>query len=163
VQVLIGIESLVFRYSGMGAKEAELARIMAAIDQIQNAGIAVNGCLIVGGDGETRASLTELSRFIRATELADVQVTLSTPFPGTPLRSRLAREGRLLADGGWSNYTLFDVTFKPDQLSVAELETGYRELLVELFDVRESRRRTAIRHQIWRRNPALRRSTWPSE
>jgi radical SAM superfamily enzyme YgiQ (UPF0313 family) len=158
VQVLIGIESLVFRYPGMGAKEAELARIMAAIDRIQNAGIAVNGCFIVGGDGETRASLAALGQFIRSTDLADVQVTLSTPFPGTPLRARLAREGRLLADRDWSNYTLFDVTFKPDCMSVGELEAGYRELLADLFEPVESRRRAAIRHQIWRRNPAMRRN-----
>jgi hypothetical protein len=64
----------------------------------------------------------------------------------------------LLADRGWSNYTLFDVTFKPDRLSVAELETCYRDLLGELFEATESRRRAAIRHQIWRRNPAMRLS-----
>lgn len=157
IQVLIGIESLVFRYPGMGAKEAELARIMAAIDRIQDAGIAVNGCFIVGGDGETRSSLAALGQFIRSTDLADVQVTLSTPFPGTPLRTRLAQSGRILADRNWSNYTLFDVTFEPDRMSVSELETGYRELLGELFDATESRRRTAIRHQIWRQNPVMRR------
>jgi radical SAM superfamily enzyme YgiQ (UPF0313 family) len=155
VQVLVGIESLVFRFPGMGAKDAELARVMAATDRIQDAGIAVNGCFIVGGDGETRKSLAELSKFVRSTSLADVQVTLSTPFPGTALRSRLAREGRLLDDRGWSNYTLFDVTFRPDRLSVSELETGYRELLGELFDASETGRRSAIRHEIWRRNPAM--------
>ncbi len=156
VQVLVGIESLVFRFPGMGAKEAELNRIMAAIDAIQEAGIAVNGCFIVGGDGETRESLAELSKFVRATQLADVQVTLSTPFPGTAYRARLAREGRLLEGRGWSSYTLFDVTFQPDRMSVRELEIGYRELLSELFDEGESRRRSAIRRDVWRQNPVMR-------
>jgi hypothetical protein len=146
----------------MGAKDAELARVMEACDRIQAAGIAVNGCFIVGADGETQQSLAELGRFIRSTQLADVQVTLSTPFPGTPLRARLAREGRLPADRGWSNYTLFDVTFVPDRMSVGELEAGYRALLGELFDVGESRRRSAIRHEIWRRNPALKGTSWLS-
>ncbi len=156
VQVLVGIESLVFRFPGMGAKEAELNRVMAAIDAIQEAGIAMNGCFIVGGDGETRESLAELSKFVRATRLADVQVTLSTPFPGTAYRARLAREGRLLEDRGWSNYTLFDVTFRPDRMSVKELEIGYCELLSELFDEDQSQRRAAIRRDVWRRNPAMR-------
>jgi radical SAM superfamily enzyme YgiQ (UPF0313 family) len=160
VQVLIGIESLVFRFPGMGEKQANLARVMAAIDRIQEAGIAVSGCFIIGGDGETRESLAELARFVRSTELADVQVTLSTPFPGTALRARLARENRLLPDRSWSSYTLFDVTFEPDRLSVAELEAGYRELLGDLFDAGEAVRRSRIRHQIWRRNPAMRKTAW---
>ena len=42
-QVLMGIESLVFRYPGMGEKQAELNRIMKAVDAIQDAGVAVNG------------------------------------------------------------------------------------------------------------------------
>jgi len=155
VQVLVGIESLVFRFPGMGEKGAELTRVMTAIDRIQDAGVAVNGCFIVGGDGETRQSLAELSRFIRATQLADVQVTLSTPFPGTALHKRLALAGRLLPDRGWSNYTLFDVTFKPDCLTVGELESGYRELLGDVFNAVEARRRASIRHQVWRRNSTV--------
>ena len=53
VQVLVGIESLVFRYPGMGAKQAELDRIMDAVGAIQAAGVVVNGCFILGAEGET--------------------------------------------------------------------------------------------------------------
>jgi radical SAM superfamily enzyme YgiQ (UPF0313 family) len=161
VQVLIGIESLVFRYPGMGSKTAPLERVMAAIDQIQDAGVAVIGCFIVGADGETAKSLDRLASFLRQSDLADVQVTLHTPFPGTPLRARLAREGRLLSDRDWSHYTLFDVTFQPDQLSVTQLELGYRDLLTAVFDDGQTARRAAIRREIWRRNPVLRGTSWP--
>lgn len=156
VQVLIGIESLVFRHPGMGPKQAELPRIMHAIEAIQTAGVAVVGCVIVGADGETRASLDRLGAFIEECPLADVQLTLQTPFPGTPLRRRLEREGRLLADRGWSHCTLFDVTFQPDQLSVAELERGFRDLVTRVFAADPATRRTALRHRIWRNNPRLR-------
>jgi radical SAM superfamily enzyme YgiQ (UPF0313 family) len=155
VQVLVGIESLVFRYPGMGAKQAELSRIMDAVDRIQGAGIAVNGCFIVGGDGETQSSIDRLIEFVRSTRLADVQLTLSTPFPGTPLRSRLARAGRMLSDRDWSHYTLFDVTFEPDMMSVAELERSYRQALAAVYDATEARRRTRIRHDVWRCNPCF--------
>jgi radical SAM superfamily enzyme YgiQ (UPF0313 family) len=160
VQVLVGIESLVFRYPGMGDKVAALERVLGALAVIQQAGIAVIGCFIVGADGETRASLDWLLRFLRETELADVQVTLHTPFPGTALRARLAREGRLLESRDWSHYTLFDVTFRPDQLTVDELETGYRELLRNAFDEAETARRATIRRDVWRRNPVLRGKAW---
>jgi radical SAM superfamily enzyme YgiQ (UPF0313 family) len=124
VQVLVGLESLVFRHPGMGPKQADLARMLAAVEAIQGAGVAVIGCFIVGADGETRASLERLTSFLLDYPLADVQVTVQTPFPGTPLYRRLAKAGRLLPGRGWSYYTLFDVTYQPDAMSVADLEAG---------------------------------------
>lgn len=156
VQVLVGIESLVFRYPGMGAKQAELDRIMAAVEAIQQAGVVVAGCFILGGDGETRESIDRLVQFVLDSPLAEVQLTLQTPFPGTPLYGRLAREGRLLTGRGWSAYTLFDVTFQPDRLSVAELECGFREAVVAVFSVPAVERRRRMRRRIWRNSGAFR-------
>jgi radical SAM superfamily enzyme YgiQ (UPF0313 family) len=105
VQVLVGIESLVFRYPGMGAKQAELSRIMNAVAAIQEAGVVVNGCFILGADGETDDSLDRLVEFILCSPLAEVQVTLQTRFPGTTLYERLKRAGRLLEDRSWAHYS----------------------------------------------------------
>jgi radical SAM superfamily enzyme YgiQ (UPF0313 family) len=161
VQVLIGIESLVFRYPGMGPKQAELSRIMDAVAAIQTAGVAVIGCFIVGCDGETHQSLDRLAEFVLASDLADVQLTLQTPFPGTALRRRLEREGRLLADRGWSHCTLFDLTYRPDMMSVGELESAFKALVRRVFAPAPSGRRAAIRRRIWNSNPRLR--SWASE
>ena len=84
---------------------------------IQAAGVAVVGCFIVGGDGETEASLDRLGAFLETAPMADIQLTLQTPFPGTGLHRRLKGQGRLLADRGWSHYTLFDVTYRPDAMT----------------------------------------------
>lgn len=157
VQVLIGIESLVFRYPGMGDKQAELIRMLHAVDAVQQAGVAVNACFIVGAEGETRQSLDRLVTFLRGSDFADVQVTLQTPFPGTMLRRRLEGQGRLLANRGWPAYTLFDVTYEPDQLTVADLEAGFRDVLEAVFDEGEARRRRDIRRSVWRGSPRLRR------
>jgi len=154
-QVLVGIESLVFRYPGQGKKEDDLARILAAAESVQQAGVAVNGCFIVGGDGETPESLSRLADFLVESPFAEVQVTLQTPFPGTGLYDRLRREGRLLPERGWSYYTLFDVTYQPDRMSVAELESGFRDVLRRVYSAEASRRRDAIRHGIWRRRRSI--------
>jgi radical SAM superfamily enzyme YgiQ (UPF0313 family) len=156
VQILIGIESLVFRYPGMGIKQAELARIMDALTAIQEAGVAVNGCFIVGADGETRASIDRLVQFVLDSPLAEVQLTLQTPFPGTELRRRLATAGRLLPDRGWSHYTLLDLTFQPDCLTVAELERGFQDAIREIYSAAPTLARNEIRRDVWRRNRALR-------
>lgn len=156
VQVLMGLESLVFRYPGMGAKRAELARMLDAAVAIQEAGVVVNGCFILGADGETQASIDRLIEFVLASPLAEVQLTLETPFPGTQLYQRLSRAGRLLPDRGWESYTLFDATFRPDRLTVAELEAGFRRAVTAIFSPAASARRAELRRKIWRGNPALR-------
>lgn len=150
-QVLVGIESLVFRYPGMGAKLSELKRIMTSVEQIQDAGVPVNGCFIVGANGETRQSLDRLVQFILGSPLAEVQLTLQTPFPGTALRRRLENEGRLLTNRGWPFYTLFDVTYQPDCLSASELERGFREAVSAVFSREATERRSALRRRILRK------------
>jgi len=150
-QVLVGIESLVFRYPGQGEKQSRLERMMDALGAIQESGVVVNGCFIVGADGETRQSLDRLADFILNSPLAEVQVTVQTPFPGTELYQRLHRSGRLLPERGWSHYTLFDVTHRPDVLSVDELEKGFRDLLHNVYSTEASQRRSRLRRRIWRR------------
>ncbi|MDC0936377.1 radical SAM protein [Pirellulales bacterium] len=155
VQILVGMESLVFRYPGMGQKSAEQESVLAAIEAIQDSGVAVNACFIVGAEGETRESIDRLVSFILEGPFADVQVTLQTPFPGTGLYKRLKREKRILEERAWSSYTLFDVTFQPDQLSVSELEAAFAEAVGEIYSAEATSRRKAIRKQVWKRNPVL--------
>ena len=57
-----------------------------------------------------------------------------TPFPGTPLYTRLESQGRLLQPGAWELCTLFDVNYQPQHMIVAELESGFRGLLSQLYD-----------------------------
>jgi radical SAM superfamily enzyme YgiQ (UPF0313 family) len=137
----------------MGKKQAELDRMMAASAAIQDSGVAVNGCFIVGAEGETRRSLERLVQFILDCPLAEVQVTLQTPFPGTGLYRRLKEQGRLLPDRDWSAYTLFDVAFQPDAMSVDELEQGFRDVLRAVYSREAAQRRARIRREVWRKSP----------
>jgi radical SAM superfamily enzyme YgiQ (UPF0313 family) len=156
VQVLVGFESLAFRYPGMGKKRADLARIRDAVDLIQDAGIAVNGCFIVGADGETNESLDRLIEFVNRSSLAEIQITVQTPFPGTMLYHRIQQEGRLIRDRDWSYYTLFDVVFQPDTMSVTELEHGFRRVMSSVFSEESFRHRSSIRRRVWSKHPSIR-------
>lgn len=151
VQVLVGLESPVFRHPGMGAKDAEASRRLAAIAAIQDAGVVVHGCFIVGSDGETPASIERLGDFLLACDLAEIQVSLETPFPGTALRRRLAAAGRLLPHRTWRHHTLFDVTYEPDGMTVEELESGFHALLGRVHAPEAVSRRAQRRRSIWRR------------
>jgi radical SAM superfamily enzyme YgiQ (UPF0313 family) len=71
--------------------------------------------------------------FVRESGLSEVQITVQTAFPGTPLHERLRREGRIIRDGAWELCTLFDVNFTPSRMSVAQLEQGLRDLAQQLY------------------------------
>ncbi len=155
VKVLVGIESPSVRYRGMGAKAAPIERVMRAIDHLQSSGVAVIGCFIVGSDGETLESMSALADFVLSSDLADVQLTLQTPFPGTALRARLERERRILPDRDWSACTLFDLAYRPDPLSVEELERGFRQIVKMVHSPGPAGRRDEIRRRIWARRFGL--------
>ncbi|MCU0918605.1 MAG: DUF4070 domain-containing protein, partial [Planctomycetes bacterium] len=105
----------------------------AAVAHIQSHGIRVNGCFVLGLDGHTPAVFDAVYDFAVETELFDVQITIQTPFPGTPLYDRLRREGRLLYDGQWERCTLFDINYRPQPMTVEELRAGLHDLGVRLY------------------------------
>ena len=72
--------------------------------------------------------------FAREAPLYDVQITVLTAFPGTPLHARLAREGRVLDPRRWDLCTLFDVNYQPALMSPEELRHGMRWLTEKLYD-----------------------------
>lgn len=115
-----------------------------AVRRIQSSGIRVNGCFIVGLDGHGPEIFDKVLEFAMEAELFDIQITVPTPFPGTPLYSRLKREGRLLREQAWETCTLFDVNFRPQLMSSDELRCGFRELGMRLYnpEATETRRAT---------------------
>ncbi len=138
VQVLIGFESptqgglrgLELRHDW---KRRWWPHYQEAIQRIQSHGIRVNGCFVLGLDGQGAEVFDDVYDFAVESELFDVQITLQTPFPGTPLLERLRRENRMVHDGQWQRCTLFDVMFTPQRMSVEELRRGFRELVKRLY------------------------------
>jgi radical SAM superfamily enzyme YgiQ (UPF0313 family) len=147
-QVLVGIESPVREYAGMGGKAAGIEAMRDAVERIQEHGLPVNACFVVGADGETPASIEALGALLEDWPSAEVQLTLQTPFPGTALRRRL--EGRLLEDRSWGHHNLFEVTYRPSHMTPADLTTRFRSLLASTYRHPESQRRMKIRKQVMR-------------
>ena len=78
-------------------------------------------------------SFTVVFTFVKESGLYEVQVTIMTPFPGTPLYARLESEDRLLEPRNWKKCMLFDINFRPSNMSVQELHNGFKKLVVELY------------------------------
>jgi radical SAM superfamily enzyme YgiQ (UPF0313 family) len=106
----------------------------SAVERIQRHGITVNGCFVMGLDGTDARSAEDILRFVRDSGMYDVQVTYMTPFPGTPLWNRLAHDGRILDATATERCTLFDVNFRPDRMTVSELEEAFLGLVARLYE-----------------------------
>lgn len=137
-QVLIGLESPTSgALHGMNPNDWKAKRqntYLESIKKIQSRGVTVNGCFIVGLDSDTKDTFSQIAEFSDRAELIECQVTVYTPFPGTPLFERMKAEGRLLSNEYWDRCTLFDVNFQPKNMSVAELESGIQDLFKTLYN-----------------------------
>lgn len=145
-QLLIGLESppgqsLEGVETRVDWKAKRMDRYGEAIHRIQSHGISVNGCFVLGFDHHDHSIFEDTLAFVEESGLSEVQITLQTPFPGTPLYHRLKREGRLLKDVFWDQCTLFDVTFTPRKMTVRELETGFEDLMSKLYSSERTSRR----------------------
>lgn len=153
-QVLIGLESP-RRTSLYGIelknnwKLRQQDHYRDAISKIQSYGITVNGCFILGLDGDTRDVFDDVRHFVRNSGLYEVQITFQTAFPGTPLYARLKNEGRIIRDRAWELCTLFDINFQPKNMSVSELQNGFLKLAKQLYSADETReRRTKFKRML---------------
>ena len=153
-QILIGLESPQ-RASLTGLelknnwKARQLDHYAHAIAKIQSRGITVNGCFILGLDGDTPEVFDDVLAFVRQSGLYEVQVTFMTAFPGTPLYARLKAADRIIEDGRWDKCTLFDINFRPAGMSRDELQQGFLRLVKALYSSEEThRRRSSFRQRL---------------
>ena len=139
--MLIGLESAApASLEGIDVKNWKLKqfdRYHRGLEVIQSFGISVNGCFILGFDTDDTGIFELTEQFISSSNLAEVQITLLTPFPGTQLYKKLQQENRLLEEVFWDRCTLFDTTFHPKLMAVDELSAGFRWLMKRLYSEKE--------------------------
>ncbi len=160
-QVLIGLESPE-RSSLEGIelrsnfKSRRFGTNLEAVRRIQGEGITVNGCFILGLDRQTPDIFEQVYEFAMEAPLYEVQITVLTPFPGTPLYTRLLKEGRILQPGRWDLCTLFDVNYTPKNMTVDELREGVYWLAEKLYSEEcMLARRKPFFDELWRRSEPL--------
>ena len=153
-EILVGFESLnPSALDGLETKRnwkrSRVDRYRDAVEAIQGHGIALNACFILGLDGDGPDVFESVARFVEDTSPFDVQITVLTPFPGTPLYERLLAERRILRPGAWEMCTLFDVNYVPLDMTVAELEAGLVDLGREVYSAENlARRRAGFKAQV---------------
>ncbi len=131
--LLVGLESLninTLRNNKKGFNDPN--KYKEAIAIMQSHGIAVNGCFVLGLDGDTEELLLSLPEQINYLNLNLARFSVLTPVPNSPLFKKLESEGRILTKD-WSLYTQHIAVFKPQNMSKERLEEIYRKVWKETY------------------------------
>ena len=106
-------------------------------------GIQVNGSFVLGFDHDRADVFERTVEWVESNRLECATFHIMTPYPGTPLFRQMEAEERLL-HRDWSRYDTAHVVFRPQNMSVEQLEEGYSWCYRRLFS----------HASIWRRRPA---------
>ena len=125
VSLFIGFESLLQENLDNVSKRFVNAKELSnLIKTIQNHQIGIQGAFIFGFDGDDPTIFKKTVEFVQENNIDLPTFSVLTPFPGTPLFSRLEKEERIF-DRNWSHYDMSHVVFKPKKMTVRELQEGY--------------------------------------
>lgn len=95
------------------------------IKRLKERGIGVEGTIILGTDEHDEDYIKRFVDFLLDVDLDLAEFTVMTPFPHSPIRAKLEKEGRILHNN-WSKYTCGETVFQPKLMSPEKLDEMYR-------------------------------------
>jgi radical SAM superfamily enzyme YgiQ (UPF0313 family) len=114
-------------------KKQNLARdYAAAVRRLQGLGIMINGSFVFGMDGDGPDVFDRTVDWALGHGVTTATFHIQTPYPGTALFARLAREGRIVTRD-WERYDTRHAVFRPRDMTGAALEAGYRRAYRDFY------------------------------
>jgi radical SAM superfamily enzyme YgiQ (UPF0313 family) len=97
-----------------------------ALANLRRHNIRVYGTFVFGYEGDRPEASAQAAEFAIEHRFYLAAFNHLTPFPGTPLYTRLAQQGRLLYERWWldDRYRYNDLPFQPESMSAAEVRDG---------------------------------------
>lgn len=112
------------------------------VGDLHHLGISVQGCFVFGLDHDTPDVFDATVDFALDAGVDLPRFAVLTPFPGTPLHTRLESEGRILTKD-WELYDGQHVVFQPRGMSVEELAEGHERAWKKVY------RWSSIAKRLW--------------
>lgn len=124
--LLMGIESIdETNLKSINKKSNNVNEYLDSIRKIQDKGIKILGSFIFGLDEDTPDTFEKTLKFVEKAEIALPAFNILTPYPGTEVAKALMKENRIISFN-WSDYTATKAVFLPKNMSVDELNEGYK-------------------------------------
>ena len=141
--LLLGLETI--NPASMGDARKQFNRSVdfkELIGTLHRHGISVQGCFVFGLDHDTPDVFDATVEFAISAGVDLPRFAVLTPFPGTPLFTRLEREGRILTRD-WDLYDAQHVVFQPQGMTVQQLAHGHERAWKQVY------RWGAIARRLW--------------
>jgi len=94
------------------------------IKMLKDFEIGIEGTIILGLDDQDVDYIKRLVDFLCENEMDVAEFTILTPFPHSPLREQMEKDGRILHNN-WIEYTADKVVFQPMKMTPEELQDVY--------------------------------------
>lgn len=147
VGMFVGFESLNQQtLAALGKRTNHADGYLDQVRAIQEQGIGILGSFVLGCDGDTPAIFEPILRFCETARLEAAIFPILTPYPGTQVRARLEREGRITSND-WRDYDMGHVNFTPTGMSAAELQAGHDWLNSSFYSLSSMYRRIFKLHR----------------
>ena len=133
--IMYGIESADEGILKTLNKNISIERIRDVIGWTHEAGIATLGFFMLGSPGETHETVARTIRMARDLDLDHIQVTKTTPFPGTELYDEYVRETE---DDNWRHYVINPDDYRVfklvgTDLTPSEVQKYVRRMYIEFY------------------------------
>jgi len=119
-------------------------RYAEVVDILHDRGILIQACFVFGFDSDDTSVFEEAAEYIANGRFDLPQISIYTPFPGTPVFDKLKSENRILTEE-WSLYNGQNVVFRPAHMSVDELARGTDYVRKRVYSLRALSRRLLIK------------------
>jgi radical SAM superfamily enzyme YgiQ (UPF0313 family) len=94
------------------------------IKMLKDYEIGIEGTIILGLDDQDVDYIKRLVDFLCENEVDVAEFTILTPFPHSPIRQQMEKDGRIL-NNNWIEYTADKVVFQPLKMTPEELQDVY--------------------------------------
>ena len=123
--IFVGFETLTPENLRRSNKRQNLGRDYKAVaDRLHSLGIMINGSFVFGMDDDGEDVFRRTVDWAIDHGITTATFHIQTPYPGTQLHARMAREGRMLTRD-WSLYDTRHVVYRPSKLKPETLKEGY--------------------------------------
>lgn len=142
IGLFIGLESINNNnLEKAGKKFYNSDKYIELINKLFNKGIAVIPGIMLGFDDDTEKTFDDTYEFLNKIPIADAQIAIVTPFPGTRLYDNLNSEGRIFCRD-WSKYDFRNVVYYPKNISPEKLQEKTNAMKRDFYSYKSIFRRT---------------------
>ena len=149
--IFVGFETLAPENLRLSNKRQNLGRDYNAVaDRLHSLGIMINGSFVFGMDDDNDDVFSRTVNWAIEHGITTATFHIQTPYPGTRLHARMAREGRIVSHD-WNLYDTRHVVYQPAKLRPERLKDGYDWAYREFYRwssiARASLHHGTIKHQ----------------